>query len=120
MVIDIHIDHNNGFSRNFNDHTPVFRMRSMVIFMHIDYNNGCTRVFRMRLMVIDMCIDRTLGFLAQLGQKKYTLRVRGAVVSGQKTRVSGQEPEQSAKPAVDAPRAAIAFTPGGDRSSREP
>jgi hypothetical protein len=31
----------------------------------------------MRLMVIDMCIDRTLGFLAQLGQKKYTLRVRG-------------------------------------------
>ena len=52
-------------------------MRSMVIFMHIDYNNGCTRVFRMRLMVIDMCIDRTLGFLAQLGQKKYTLRVRG-------------------------------------------
>jgi hypothetical protein len=64
-------------------------------------------------MVIDMCIDRTLGFLAQLGQKKYTLRVRGAVVSGQKTRVSGQEPEQSAKPAVDAPRAAIAFTPAG-------
>jgi hypothetical protein len=49
----------------------------MVIFMHIDYNNSCTRVFRMRLMVIDMCIDRTLGFLAQLGQKKYTLRVRG-------------------------------------------
>jgi hypothetical protein len=85
----------------------------MVIFMHIDYNNSCTRVFRMRLMVIDMCIDRTLGFWAQLGQKKYTLRVRGAVVSGQKTRVSGQEPEQSAKPAVDAPRAAIAFTPAG-------
>ena len=43
-----------------------------------------------------MCIDRTLGFLAQLGQKKYTLRVQWSVVSGQKTRVSGQEPEQSA------------------------
>ena len=37
----------------------------MVIFMHIDYNNSCTRVFRMRLMVIDMCIDKTLGFLGQ-------------------------------------------------------
>jgi hypothetical protein len=42
----------------------------------------------------------------------------GSVIRGQKTRVSGQEPEQSAKPAVDAPRAEIAFTPGGDRSSR--
>ena len=64
MVIDINIDHNSGFSPNFNDHRPVFRMRSMVIFMHIDYNNGCTRVFRMCLMVIDMCIDKTLGTLA--------------------------------------------------------
>ena len=54
------------FRSIFNDHTPVFRMRSMVIFMHIDYNNGCTRVFRMRLMVIDICIDETLGFLGQI------------------------------------------------------
>jgi hypothetical protein len=69
MVIDIHIDHNSGFSPNFNDHTPVFRMRSMVIFMHIDYNNGCTRVFRMCLMVIDMCIDKTLLFLGQFALK---------------------------------------------------
>ncbi len=37
----------------------------MVIFMHIDYNNSCTRVFRMCLMVIDMCIDKTLGILGQ-------------------------------------------------------
>ena len=36
----------------------------MVLFMHIDYNNGCTGVFRMCLMVIDICIDETLGFLA--------------------------------------------------------
>jgi hypothetical protein len=69
MVIAIHIDHNSGFWRIFNDHTPVFRMRSMVIFMHIDYNNGCTRVFRMRLMVIDICIDETLGFLGQIALK---------------------------------------------------
>ena len=69
MVIAIHIDHNSGFWRFFNDHTPVFRMRSMVIFMHIDYNNSCTRVFRMRLMVIDICIDETLGFLGQIALK---------------------------------------------------
>jgi len=47
------------------DHTPVFRMRSMVIFKHIDYNNGCTRVLRICLMVIDMRIDKALGILAQ-------------------------------------------------------
>jgi hypothetical protein len=43
----------------------VFRMRSMVIFKHIDYNNGCTGVFRMRSMMINMCIDKTLGILGQ-------------------------------------------------------
>jgi hypothetical protein len=80
MVIDIHIDHNNGFSPNFNDHRPVFRMRSMVIFMHIDYNNGCTRVFRMCLMVIDMCIDETLGILGQFTLKRVHAEDAGAGV----------------------------------------
>jgi len=41
----------------------------MVIFMHIDYNNGCTRVFRMCIMVIDICIDETLGILGRFAQK---------------------------------------------------
>jgi hypothetical protein len=77
MVIDIRIDHNNGFSRNFNDHTPVFRMRSMVIFMHIHYNNSCTRVFRMCLMVIDMCIDKTLGILGQLTPTTPNFQIEG-------------------------------------------
>lgn len=51
----------------------------MVIFMHIDYNNSCTRVFRMRLMVIDMCIDKILGILGQFAQKE--VHAEGAVVS---------------------------------------
>ncbi len=51
----------------------------MVIFMHIDYNNSCTRVFRMCLMVIDMCIDKTFGFLGQFTQK--TVPGEGVVVS---------------------------------------
>jgi hypothetical protein len=88
MVIDIHIDHNNGFSQNFNDHTPVFRMHSMVIFMHIDYNNSCTRVFRMCLMVIDMCIDKTLGILGQFTLKRVHAEDAGG--RGQKTGVSNQ------------------------------
>ena len=74
MVIAIYIDHNNGFPRNFNDHTPVFRMRSMVISKHIDYNSGCTGVFRMCLMAIDICIDETLVFLGDLLRKKYMVR----------------------------------------------
>ena len=100
MVIAIHIDHNNGFSRNFNDHKPVFRMRSMVIFKHIDYNNSCTRVFRMCLMVIDMCIDKTLGILGQFTLKRVHAEDAGAVVRRQGS-------EQSAKPAVDAVQAPI-------------
>jgi|688.fasta_scaffold50786_1 hypothetical protein len=35
----------------------------MVLSKHIDYNISCTGVFRMCLMVIDMCIDKTFGFL---------------------------------------------------------
>ena len=53
----------------------------MVIFMHIDYNNSCTRVFRMCLMVIDMCIDKTFGFLGQIAPKKDDrLRSQGSVI----------------------------------------
>ncbi len=43
----------------------------MVLFKHIDYNNGCTGVFRMCLMVIDICIDETLGILAEFFQNRF-------------------------------------------------
>jgi hypothetical protein len=68
-VIDINIDHNSGFWPIFSVFRPVFRMRSMVLSKHIDYNISCTRVFRMCLMVIDICIDRTLGILAKFNPK---------------------------------------------------
>ena len=62
----------------------------MVIFMHIDYNNSCTRVFRMRLMVIDIHIDKTLGILGQFTLKRVHAEDAGG--SGQKIGVSDQEP----------------------------
>ena len=49
----------------------------MVIFMHIHYNNSCTRVFRMCLMVIDMCIDKTLGILGQLTPTTPNFQIEG-------------------------------------------
>ena len=38
----------------------------MVLSKHIDHNIGCTGVFRMCLMVIDICIGQTVGFLTVL------------------------------------------------------
>jgi hypothetical protein len=83
MVIDINIDHNSGFWPIFSVFRPVFRMRSMVFSKHIDYNNSCTRVFRMCLMVIDMCIDRTLGILGQFTLKRVHAEDERAGVSNQ-------------------------------------
>ncbi len=67
------------------DHRPVFSMRSMVLFKHIDYNNSCTGVFRMRLMVIDVYIDEALGILGRFTLKRVHAEDAGG--SGQKTGV---------------------------------
>ena len=61
----------------------------MVFSKHIDYNNSCTRVFRMCLMVIDMCIDQTLGILGQFTLKRVHAEDAGG--RGQKIGVSNQE-----------------------------
>jgi len=60
----------------------------MMFSKHIDYNNGCTRVFRMCLMVIDMCIDQTLGILGQFTLKRVHAEDAGG--RGQKIGVSNQ------------------------------
>ncbi|XGB41993.1 MAG: hypothetical protein LVS60_17680 [Nodosilinea sp. LVE1205-7] len=60
----------------FNDHTPanidhrgVYNDHTGVYNDHTPANIDHRPVFRMRLMVIDMCIDKTLLFLGQIALK---------------------------------------------------